>query len=139
MNEHIPSILRTARTIAVVGLSDKPHRTSYGIAEGLRAHGYTVIPVNPAIESWQGLRSYPDLHAVEVPIDIVNVFRRSEHVSDIVDDAIAVGAKVLWTQLGVVDYAAAERAERAGMQVVMDSCIAVELARLQPADTASEL
>ena len=129
MNEHIPAILRTARRIAVVGLSDKPYRISHGIAETLLAHGYEVIPVNPGFREWNGIPAWPDLRSVPFPIDIVNVFRRSEHVAALVEEAIAVGAKVFWTQSGVVDYAAAAHAEQAGMKVVMDRCIAVELAR----------
>jgi predicted CoA-binding protein len=129
MNDNIPALLSRASRIAVVGLSDKPYRSSYGIAETLLAHGYEVIPVNPGITEWNGIPAWPDLRSVPFPIDIVNVFRRSEHVASLVDEAIAVGAKALWTQSGIADFAAASRAEQAGMQVVMDRCIAVELAR----------
>jgi predicted CoA-binding protein len=129
MNENIAAILSGATHIAVVGLSDKPYRTSYQIAETLLASGYTVWPVNPVLETWVGLPAYPDLASLPRPADIVNVFRRSEFVGAIVDEAIATGARSLWTQLGVIDYAAARRAEEAGLDVVMDRCIAVELAK----------
>lgn len=129
MNERIPELLGKSQRIAVVGISDKPYRDSYVIAEGLRAHGYTVFPVNPRLDSWNGLPVWPDLKSVPGPIDIVNVFRRSEHVAEIVTEAIAVRAHAIWTQLGIIDYAAAHRAEQAGLHVIMDRCIAVELAR----------
>jgi len=129
MNEDIPRLLQESRHVAVVGLSDKPYRDSYRIAQTLLANGYTVIPVNPLLETWNGIPAWPDLGSVPSPIDIVNVFRRSEHVSDIVDEAIAAGAAAIWTQYGVVDEKAGRRAEAAGLQVVMDRCIAVELAR----------
>ena len=129
MNERIPELLEQSTRIAVVGLSDKPYRESYHIAEVLLRHGYTLLPVNPALESWNGIPAWPDLQSVPRPIDIVNVFRRSEHVAEITEDAIAVGAGALWTQLGIVDEGAARRAEAAGLKVVMDRCIAIELSR----------
>lgn len=131
MNTEIPSILSSSSRIAVVGLSPDPWRTSHQIARTLLAHGYEVLPVNPLIDTWNGLPCWPDLGSVPGPIDIVNVFRRSEHVAALVDDAIAVNARCLWTQLGVVDLEAGKRAEAAGLQVVMDRCIAVELSRMQ--------
>ena len=109
--------------------SSSPWRTSHQIARTLLAHGYTVLPVNPLIDTWEGLPCWPDLARVPGPIDIVNVFRRSEHVAGLVDEALAVGARCIWTQLGVSDVEAGRRAEAAGMQVVMDRCIAVELSR----------
>jgi len=127
MNEDIPRLLQQSRNVAVVGLSDKPYRDSYRIGQTLLAHGYTLIPVNPSLETWNGIPVWPDLESVSTPIDIVNVFRRSEHVSDIVDQAIAIGARAIWTQYGVVDEKAGRRAEAAGLHVVMDRCIAVEL------------
>ena len=129
MNTDIPSILASSSRIAVVGLSPDPWRTSHQIARTLLAHGYTVLPVNPLIDTWEGLPCWPDLARVPGPIDIVNVFRRSEHVAGLVDEALAVGARCIWTQLGVSDVEAGRRAEAAGMQVVMDRCIAVELSR----------
>lgn len=131
MNTDILTILTRSKRIAVVGLSSNPWRTSYQIAETIVSHGYTVLPVNPTISEWMGHPAWPDLASVPGPIDLVNVFRRSEHVSTIVDEAIAAGARAIWTQIGVVDWEAAARAERAGLDVVMDRCIAVELARLR--------
>ncbi|NDJ53891.1 MAG: CoA-binding protein [Chloroflexi bacterium] len=123
-------ILRSARVIAVVGHSDKPHRTSYQIGRALKSQGYTVYPVNPTVEEIDGDRSYSRLADVPEPIDIVDVFRRSEHLQTVVDEAIAVGAKVVWAQLGVIDHQAAETAEAAGLQMVMDRCIEIEYGRL---------
>jgi predicted CoA-binding protein len=127
LNEGIADILSQARTIAVVGISEKPYRTSYAIAEELHDAGYTVIPVNPGLTEWNGITAYPDLRSIPVHVDIVNVFRRSEYVSEITDDAIAIGAGTLWTQFGVVDMDAARRALDHGLRVVMDRCISIEL------------
>lgn len=123
-------VLAQARTIAVVGHSDNPGRTSYQIARYLRNAGYTVYPVNPTVREIDGQPSYDSLADVPEPIDIVNVFRRSEYVADVVDEAIDVGAKAIWTQLGVVDNAAGQRALEAGIDVAMNRCIKVEHARL---------
>ncbi|MAS37620.1 MAG: CoA-binding protein [Anaerolineaceae bacterium] len=122
--------LEQAKVIAVVGHSDKPHRTSYRIAQYLRQVGYTVYPVNPTVMEIDGQPSYESLEAIPEPIDIVNVFRRSEHLSDIVDEAIRVGAKVVWAQLGVVDEQARQKALDAGMDVAMNRCIKIEHASL---------
>lgn len=122
--------LEQAKVIAVVGHSDKPHRTSYRIAQYLRQVGYTVYPVNPTVTEIDGQPSYESLEAIPEPIDIVNVFRRSEHLSDIVDEAIRVGAKVVWAQLGVVDEQARQKALDAGMDVAMNRCIKIEHASL---------
>lgn len=119
-------LLARSKVIAVVGHSDKPHRTSYRIGQYLREAGYKVYPVNPTVTEIDGDISYPNLAAVPEPIDIVDVFRRSEYLAEIVDEAIAVGAKAIWTQLGVVDKDAARRAEEAGLDVVMDRCIMVD-------------
>lgn len=122
----IRDLLANAKVIAVVGHSDKPHRTSYRIGQYLRQAGYKVYPVNPSVSEIDGETSYPNLASIPKPIDIVDVFRRSEHLSGIVDEAIAVGAKAIWAQLGVADAEAARRAEEAGLQVVMDRCIMVD-------------
>ncbi len=122
--------LRSARVIAVVGHSDNPARTSYRIAQYLRQAGYTVYPVNPQVAAIDGEPSYPTLADVPEPIDIVNVFRRSEHLAGVVDEAIAVGAKTVWAQLGVFDHDAGEKALRAGLNVAMNACIKVEHLRL---------
>jgi predicted CoA-binding protein len=123
-------MLEQARVIAVVGHSDDPSRTSYQIARYLRYAGYTVIPVNPQVQMIDGQPSYPSLAEVPEPIDIVDVFRRSEHLLGIVEQAAAVGAKAVWAQLGVYDPAAAERAAELGVPLVMDNCIKVTHQRL---------
>ena len=124
------AVLENAKVIAVVGHSDKPHRTSYRIAQYLRDAGYTVYPVNPTVSEIDGQPSYPSLADVPEPVDIVDVFRRSEYLPGVVDDAIAVGAKAVWGQLGVYDAAAKQKAMDAGLDVAMDVCIKVEHARL---------
>jgi len=123
-------LLAASRTIAVVGHSDKPYRDSYGVAQYLRQSGYTVYAVNPHLRTVAGGPAYPDLRQLPEQIDIVDVFRRAEHLSQIVEDAIAIGARAVWGQFGVVDHAAAERAQAAGLVVVMDRCIKVEHHRL---------
>jgi predicted CoA-binding protein len=123
-------LLAAAHTIAVVGHSDKPYRDSYNIGRYLRGVGYIVYPVNPNLTTLNGETVYPDLRALRDPIDIVNVFRRSEYLPQIVEDAIAIGARALWTQYGVIHAAAVERAEAAGLRVVQDHCIMVEHRRL---------
>jgi len=119
----IAEILKTARTIAVVGLSPKRYRPSYGVAEYLQKAGYRIIPVNPCESELLGERCYPDLEAIPEAVDIVDIFRRSEFVPEIVEAAIRKGAKVVWMQEGVVHEDAARRAEAAGLDVVMDRCI----------------
>ena len=126
----IPEILQAARTIAVVGLSSKRYRPSYGVTEYMQRAGYHIIPVNPEETEVLGEKSYPDLDSVPEAIDIVDVFRRSEFVPEIVEAAIRVGAKVVWMQEDVVHEAAARRAEEAGLDVVMDRCILKEHRRL---------
>jgi predicted CoA-binding protein len=121
--EEIRDVLRSARTIAVVGLSDRPDRPSYGVAAYLQAHGYRIIPVNPAVREVLGEKAYARLEDVREKIDVVDVFRRPEHVPEVVDAAIAVGAKVVWMQDGVVHEEAAARARAAGLRVVMDRCM----------------
>jgi predicted CoA-binding protein len=119
----IAEILKTARTIAVVGLSPKRYRPSYGVAEYLQKAGYRIIPVNPLETELLGEPCYPDLEAIPEAIDIVDIFRRSEFVPEIVEAAIRKGAKVIWMQEGVVHEDAARRAEAAGLEVVMDRCM----------------
>jgi predicted CoA-binding protein len=127
----IRNILSNAKVIAVVGHSDKPFRTSYQIAQFLRSVGYQVYPVNPAVREIDGQPSYPTLKDLPEPVDIVNVFRRSEHLKEIVEEAIAIGAKTVWAQLGVSDHLAAQKAIDAGLNIVMDACIKVEYLRLK--------
>jgi hypothetical protein len=126
----INNILRTARTIAVVGLSDDPDKPSHEVAAFLQKHGYRIFPVNPSIAEVLGVKSYPDLMAISEPIDVVDIFRRSDAVPAIIDQAIQTGAKAVWMQKGVINPAAAEKAAQAGLQVVMDRCMMVELAKL---------
>ena len=129
-DEAIETILRNARTIAVVGASPKPGRDSGTIASFLAAKGYTVMPVNPAYQEVLGMKCYPDLTSIGSPVDIVDIFRNPHEVMPIIDEAIATGAKTVWMQLGVVNVEAAKKAEQAGIQVIMDRCIAVEYRRL---------
>lgn len=125
--EHeIDRILETCRTIAVVGLSSKPFRPSYGVSEYMQLAGYRVIPVNPTETQVLGEKSYPRLEDVPEKVDLVNIFRRSEYAAPIVDSAIAIGARAVWMQEGVEDQAAAEKARQAGLLVVMDRCILKE-------------
>jgi len=128
----IAALLESTRTIAVVGLSTDPGRPSFGVARAMRAYGYRIVPVNPEIDGWKDEPAFPTLAAaVEAqragsPIDIVGVFRRSEHVAAIVNDCLRLRLPALWLQLDVIDEAAAARAAAAGMTVVMDRCILVE-------------
>lgn len=131
-DEDIRTLLENARTIALVGASDRPSRPSYGVMAYLQGHGYRVIPVNPQItgEHVHGEFVFRALAQIGEPIDIVDIFRNSNAAGDAVDEAIAVGAKAVWMQLGVINEAAAERAEAAGLQVVMNACPAIEIPRL---------
>jgi hypothetical protein len=119
----IPELLRSARVIAVVGLSGDDMRPSYGVAQYMQRQGYRIIPVNPNQTEVLGEKAYGRLEDVPGTIDIVDVFRRSQFVRGIVESAIRVGAKAVWMQEGVVDEAAAELARGAGLEVVMDRCI----------------
>jgi predicted CoA-binding protein len=123
-------VLLDCRSIAVVGLSANWHRPSNFAAKYMLDRGYTVIPVNPAYEEVLGQKCYPNLRDIPVPVDMVDVFRKPEDVPPLVDDALAIGAKVFWMQLGVINEEAARRAEAGGMQVVMDRCVKIEYARL---------
>lgn len=131
-DDDIRALLEGARTIAMVGASDRPERPSYDVMETLQAQGYRVIPINPQIagEHIHGEYVFHDLAQIGVPIDIVDIFRNSAAADDAVDAAIAAEAKAVWMQLGVVNEAAAARAEAAGLKVVMDRCPAIELRRL---------
>lgn len=123
-------ILQSARTVAVVGLSGKRYRPSYGVAEYLKREGYRVIPVNPGETEVLGEKCYPDLDSVPVEIDVVDIFRRSEFVPAIVEAAIRKGVKVIWMQEGVFHEEAARHARAAGLTVVMDRCILKDHRRL---------
>ena len=122
----ITDILRKCKTIAVVGLSSNPMRPSHGVAEYLQSAGYRIIPVNPNETEVLGERSYAQLEDVPEKIDIVDIFRRAEFVSHVVESAIRVGAKVVWMQLGIENEEAAENAKAAGLAVVEDACILIE-------------
>lgn len=130
-DEVIDDILLRPRRIAVVGCSPDPARDSHRIALLLIARGHDVVPVNPRVAEVLGRPCYPDLRAVPGGVEMVDVFRRSEHLAPLVDDAVAAGARILWTQLGVVDEAAAGRARAAGLTVVMDRCPAIEYRRIE--------
>ena len=116
-------LLLKFKTIAVVGLSNKPDRPAHNIPAYLQSVGYRIIPVNPTLTAALGEPAYPDLKAVPEPVDVVQIFRRSEDVPPIVEDAIAIGARVVWMQAGIVNEEAAARAEAAGLIVVMDLCL----------------
>lgn len=130
--DEIKRILEETSTIAVVGLSDNPERTSYMIAETLQAKGYRIVPVNPNAEVILGEKVYPSLKDIPYPVDIVDVFRRSEFTPPIAEEAVAIGAKTLWLQLGVVSEEAAEIARQGGLNMIMDRCIKVEDSILLP-------
>jgi len=128
--ERIAELLKNARTIAVVGLSDNPFRVSYDVSQYMQSQGYRIIPVNPEIRESLGERAYPTLSDVPERIDLVNVFRRPEFVPEVVEEAIRLKVPAIWLQEGVVHEAAAEKARAAGIFVVMDRCILKEHRRL---------
>lgn len=126
VGDPVSEILKTSRTIAVVGLSSRKFRPSYGVAEYLRSVGYRIIPVNPSETEVLGEKCYARLEDIPERVDIVDIFRRSEFVPEIVDAAIRIGARAVWMQEGVMHAEAAERARQAGLLVVMDTCILKE-------------
>jgi predicted CoA-binding protein len=131
--QEIIDLLQGAHTIAIVGLSDNADRPSYGVATYLQREGYQIIPVNPNLRGpLFGVEPVGSLREITVPVDIVQIFRRPEYVSPIVDDAIAIGAKAVWMQLGIVNETAAARGAAAGLKVVMNRCMAVEHRLLIP-------
>ncbi len=134
----IKTLLEDVRTIALIGASDRPDRPSNRVMRTLQEHGYRVIPINPQItgEHLHGEFVFRDLSQIGDPIDLVDIFRNSAAAGDAVDEAIAAGAKAVWLQLGVVNEAAAARAEAAGLKVVMDRCPAIEIPRLGVAPIA---
>lgn len=117
------ALLKRVRTIAVVGLSSNPARPSHGVARAMQGYGFTIIPVHPAVGTVLGEKAYGKLADVPVPVDLVNVFRRAEHIGEVVDECLALGHKALWIQEGIVNVPAAERACAGGITVVMDRCI----------------
>ncbi|MFC1556823.1 CoA-binding protein [candidate division KSB1 bacterium] len=128
-NEEIDSILDSYKTVAVVGLSTNPEKDSYKVGAFLKEHGYTIIPVHPKAEEILGEKSYASLKDIPGPVDIVCLFRPPDQVPPFVDDAIDIKAKVVWMQLGIVNNAAARKAREAGVDVVMNKCMKVELSR----------
>jgi hypothetical protein len=128
--ERIRQILKEAKSIAVVGASPKPWRDSGRIAQFLMEKGYTVFPVNPNYDEVLGRRCFPNLASIAQCVDVVDIFRRSEEMAPIVEEAIRVGARTVWMQLGVVNPDAVARAEEGGLDVIMDRCIAIEYRRL---------
>jgi len=128
-SDKLRRILRTSRTIAVVGLSGQWHRPSYFAAKYMQEHGYRVIPVNPTYDTILGEKSYKSLRDIPEKVDIVDCFRKSAEIPAIAEDAIAIGAKVLWMQLGVTNAQARSRAEAAGLEVVEDRCVKIEHGR----------
>ena len=129
-DDTIRRVLTTMRAWAVVGASPSPHRDSNRIAALLKRSGYQVVPVNPNCDAVNGDRAYPTVEDISDPIDVVDIFRRADQAGRHVDEAIEIGARAVWLQLGVIDHAAAERARAAGLDVVMDRCPAIELRRL---------
>lgn len=125
-------ILRRAKTIAVVGLSGQRWRPSYGVSEYMQSAGYRIVPVNPTETEVLGEKAYATLDEIPEPVDMVDIFRRPEHVPDIVDAAIRIGVKCVWMQEGIVHEEAAAKARAAGLEVVMDRCILKEHRRMLP-------
>ena len=124
--DSIQHILRDCQTIAVVGLSSRPERAGYYVPAYLQKYGYRIIPVNPYLEQALGEKAYPDLPAIDEPVDLVLLFQRSEAIPPFVEQAIQIGAKAVWMQLGISNSPAADRARQAGLAVVMDACMLVE-------------
>ena len=123
-------VLRNSHTIAVVGLSAEPDRPSYRVAKYLQAHGYRIVPVNPKHPEILGEKSYPDLASIPFAVDMVDVFRKAQDCVSVAQQAVAIGAKVLWLQLGVVNDEAQQVAQAAGLTVVMDRCVKIDHANL---------
>ena len=123
-------ILARSRTLAVVGLSAQWYRPSYFAAKYMQDHGYRIVPVNPRYEEVLGQKCYPDLRSIPHPVDLVDCFRKASDIPPLAEDAIAIGAKVLWMQLGIVNEAAAQLAVAAGLDVVMNRCVKIEHARI---------
>jgi predicted CoA-binding protein len=126
----LKKILETTKTIAVVGISSKPEQPNFSVPKYLQTQGYQIIPVNPLLDTVLDTKTYPDLLAVQEPVDTVLIFRRSEYVPEVVDQAITIGAKVVWMQEGIINEHAAAKAQQAGLEVVMDTCMRTTHLRL---------
>ncbi|GGG89682.1 CoA-binding protein [Paenibacillus radicis (ex Gao et al. 2016)] len=135
--DRIKELLQESNVVAVVGLSEKPDRVSYMVSEAMQAKGYRIIPVNPNAETILGEKSYPSLRDIPEKVDIVNVFRRPEHTPPVAEEAVAIGAKTLWLQLGIANDEAARIAGEGGLNVIMDRCIKVEDSILLPQGKAN--
>ncbi|MFF2093548.1 CoA-binding protein [Paenibacillus sp. NPDC058174] len=135
--DRIKELLQESNVIAVVGLSEKPDRVSYMVSEAMKAKGYRIIPINPNAETILGEKSYPSLRDIPEKVDIVNVFRRPEHTPPVAEEAVAIGAKTLWLQLGIANDEAARIAAEGGLNVIMDRCIKVEDSILLPQGKAN--
>ncbi len=131
MDNAIVKILQETKTIAVVGFSSKPHKAGYYVPAYLQEHGYKIIPVNPFLHEGLGKRAIPDLPSITEPVDLVLIFQRSENVPPFVDQAIEMGAKAVWLQLGIVNETAVSAARTAGLDAVQDACMLVEHRRLK--------
>lgn len=131
--DRIPEFLRSYRNIAVVGISDKPERDSYRVASYLKSKGYSIIPINPTLETWQGIKAYPDLKSIpaDVKVDVVDIFRKPEAATQIVEEAMGIKPALVWFQEGVINEEAADRAKSSGSNVVMDRCMMKEHSKLE--------
>jgi predicted CoA-binding protein len=128
--EEIEAVLKKYKVVAVVGLSPKPERDSHKVAKYMKEHDYTIVPVNPGQKNILGEKCYPNLKTIPFPVDIVDVFRKPDAVPPIVDDAVEIGARVIWMQLGIVHNESADKAREAGLEVVMDRCMKIEHMRM---------
>jgi predicted CoA-binding protein len=131
----ITKILQNYRVVAVVGLSSNPERASYQVAQYLQRHGYRIIPVNPGCQEILGEKCYPGLKDIPFPVEVVDIFRKIEAIPPIVDEAIAVGAKAVWMQLELSEPQSAEKARKAGLQVIQNRCMKIEHAAMQEAES----
>lgn len=129
-DDTLRDLLLRVKTIAVVGLSPKPGRPSFGVSQALQRWGYRIVPVRPAVDEVLGEKAYPSLADIPFPVDLVDVFRAAEHIPGVVDECLAIGAPAVWIQEGIVHEAAAEKARAAGLTVVMDRCIYKDYLRL---------
>lgn len=128
--EEVREILSTLRTVAIIGLSNNPERDSHRVGAYLQEHGYRIVPVNPSVPEILGERSYLDLASIPFPVEIVDIFRKMEAIPAIVEEAIRIGAKAIWMQLGLAHHVSAQKARAAGLRVVQSRCIKVEHARM---------